>query len=204
MMKKSILTNYLEDDSEDEDDAKTLEEYDWEDWESFILEVDLESLVLYRWESFYIFEKAVLAPAKAQHTLAAAEVTPVEDLQITYEPLENNQTEEEEAANSEIFELLYSADISKTELKQLLGRIKQDMEKWPQNPSFCKFLVDVYSLLNKGKEKKQASTMLVTRFPDYLFGKLEHVQILLEEGKLDQVPSVFNGKLGPGICRTRP
>lgn len=186
--------DYEEDDYNDYDDSEEedyidLETYSTNDWEEFIHETDPEDLVLLRREAFYIFEKAIAA-----QTLLNPEFE-VQNISITYEPIAGKETKEESNETQEIYEALNFIENSEKDSRQILSRIYDAIEKWPENPVFYNYLINAYKNLNEGKKEKEAIRNLTNLFPEYLFGKLSYTELLIKEGKIDEVPKVFNNQM---------
>lgn len=177
-----------EDDAEEEEYVK-LTTYTENDWEEFIQETHLDDLVLRRWESFYIFEKTI-----AGQELSDPEFN-VQNIPITYEPIPGTETEEEGTEMQEIYEDLNFKENSTEDLRQILSRVYDAIEKWPENPIFHNYLINVYRNLKDEKKEKEAVRNLVNIFPEYLFGKLSYAELLIGEGKIDEVPNVFDKQL---------
>lgn len=112
-----------------------------------------------------------------------------EELNITYEPLEeDNKTEEEKALHQRLF--LLSHDYPKAAIPEL----KRVIVQHPDVPQFYNFLCAAYVRLNMFKELRQLACDTYKKFPKYLFGIATYGNILLEDGQLDKVTNLLDHK----------
>lgn len=176
--------------SEDEEDALLdLATFSSEDWEDFIMGTVPGNLHFMRAETLYIYEKTIAAKTIADPNFN------VQNIRLTEEPMPGEQSKEEEKQGYEIYKSLFSENISTEEMRQLLTRIKSFIERWPENPIFHNYLINTYIRLGERQNVKEASLAILERFPEYFFGKVTYAQLLIEEGKVDEVPKVFNDQL---------
>ncbi|WP_162054061.1 tetratricopeptide repeat protein [Pontibacter pamirensis] len=218
------LGEALDDDFEDDldDDYYAFPE-DWDegDWEEFIDETEPEELINFIEAAGYMYDKTVAAPTQAVDLLTS-------DLEhvgmaITYEPLQNNYSDEELSEAAQIIAtvkasvpseqtnpldilkpdyasdkpgtgLLKPKDNSESVLKQTVERLQQNIKKWPENPIFWNYLAMTYQQLGEDEKAEETIIQLHEQFPDYLHGKIMYAELLLDQEKADEVPAVFNNQ----------
>ena len=188
--------DFSEDEEDDErgDEDDSVEYFDnsiysAEDWEDFILGSNADSLLLTRAESLYIFEKTIAAQTLEEPRFDISKIS------ISNEPQTNHQSEDEIAEAEGIYTSLYLEENSTKSWQKLLQRIEGNIEKWPQNPVFRNYLMNAYAKLEQVNNYRKTTLSLLKDFPNYLFGKLAFAQLLIQDGKMEEVPGVFDGQL---------
>jgi len=106
---------------------------------------------------------------------------------VHHEPTEYNDERLEAALDK-----LYRKVTSK--MGRALGlekKIKRYIEQYPHIPTFKNYLAMYYK--NKGNHSKYLATIEETekKHPDYIFAKINRVQILLENEQLDKIPDIL-------------
>ncbi len=178
----------------DEEDYESLKNWDREEWEDFLRTIDTEELTTYDDNVFYIFEKCIYEPEMTGRQLGAAGNTSSYNSKITYEPLDLEKYSQEELdKQTKIYIELHDPMVTIPEIYKLIKELKRCIHKWPDNPIFHNYLFTAYRISGKKQLAQMESEIIVDRFPDYFFGKLSHAQLLIENGRIEEVPAVFNG-----------
>ena len=68
------------------------------------------------------------------------------------------------------------------------------IEQHPDVPQFYNYLHSAYQLLNDRENAQRVLDEMLERFPGYLFGRISRARDCLEQGDLDQVSEIFEGK----------
>ncbi len=179
---------------DDEDYEFSLENWDSSEWEDFLKTNDTDELTTYDDIIFYIFEKCIYEPEMTSRQLGAAGNTSSYNSKITYEPLDLEKYSQEELdKQTKIYIELHDPLVTINELHKLIKELKRCIQKWPDNPIFHNYLFTAYRISGKTHLAQRESGIIVDRFPDYFFGKLSHAQLLIENGRIEEVPAVFNG-----------
>jgi len=107
----------------------------------------------------------------------------------------------EEADHNQHYSKEIEDQLYRTYLKIQKGKIKnpQDIQKlikrYPNVPAFKNYLVVFYGNKNKWKKARVANDRLMEEHPDYLFGKLNHCVVCIQEDLLDEVPKTLGEAL---------
>ncbi|MBF0140974.1 MAG: hypothetical protein HQL74_11925 [Magnetococcales bacterium] len=101
--------------------------------------------------------------------------------EITYDEL-NDQFNERLAHVPEDMEELYRRIEQDTH--EAIDHMKKLIAQHPDVPTLYNWLCIAYSRVGKHQEAKQVAQTCFQRHPDYLFGRLNFAEILLQEGKL--------------------
>ncbi|TXK33728.1 hypothetical protein FVR03_18895 [Pontibacter qinzhouensis] len=179
------------DEMEEEDDYYAHPE-EWEkvDWEEFIDEMEPEDLDDFPEATALMYEKLLLAPARTNQI--ATTKTQVEEIKISFDAMPLPYSEEElEEASSIAFKLV-SDTLADSEKQELLERVKQAIERWPENRTFYSHLIAAYSSVSDEENVEKASNELYEKFPNYIFARIRRAEQLLQKGETDQVPAVFD------------
>jgi hypothetical protein len=185
-------------DYDDYDDDLYDDHEDWErnDWEDFLLTLKEGELMLYPIEGMYIFEKCIFDPGLAGRQLGSAGQTVASEIKITFDPINNQALSKAELkAAQEIYEAFMDPEVSNAKLKSLIKDIDKSMNKWPENPMFYNYLYNVHLKLNNKKTSDKIIIEMIEKFPDYHFAKIIYANSLLDKGKYEDVPKVFNNNL---------
>lgn len=161
-----------------------IEEYDPNDWEgqgSPVLE--------------YVYYRCVYMPDYVGRNLAAGKNIGVERVEITAEPLDENEfTFEENEATRSIFERLNRTN-SKKQLNKLSDDIKELIERWPANRQLHNYLSIAYEQQGRKDLKRELLNEMHNKFPDYFFGVIGLAGERLEANDIQGFLNVFNGKM---------
>ena len=190
--------NGAEEDEDDEDDFSSSEPEKWdkEDWENFILEGPGEDLEPDEGITVYIYQKAVHRPEAAARKLDTDQLMARLTRGISYEPIVDRNygnDPEENKETEEIHFILFRGNPTARELRNLIPRIQEGVQRWPGNPIFQNYLYNAYILLQEGAKAEGVLLRITERFPDYLFGKIAYAQKLLQNGSADKIPALFGG-----------
>lgn len=79
--------------------------------------------------------------------------------------------------------------------RKLLADIESMIERFPEIPKLYNYKSIVLMRMKKWHEVNQCIRETVERFPDYLFAKTNYCQLLLEEGRVDEVDRILGGEL---------
>lgn len=191
-----VVDGRLEDSLEDDFDDYYMypEEWEAEDWEDFIAETKPEELVNYPQIADYIYNKVRAEPTQAVKLLTTP--TELHGFRIEYDALTDlpyNNTPEEIEELDTITSLLQQDDLEDDELAELASKLQRGAVRWPQNPIFYNRLVMVYQMLGEKEKADKNALLLYQKFPDYLFAKVSYTELLIGQGRLEEVPAVFGG-----------
>jgi hypothetical protein len=189
-----------DDDGEDEEDYEDFfanpQLWETEDWNVFIENTKTDkSLIAFMDVVEYIYQKAEIIPEAAVKVLTA-EGTGVVSMKITFDPIENQKyrsTAEEREEAEEVY-FLMNDEFESDNLLILAERTRKNIAKWPDNPVFYNYLYNIYQLVGNPHKAREVALLLTKNFPDYLFGKLNYANELINQGKIDKVPELFKGE----------
>ncbi len=195
----SVVFVDLEDDDEEEEFYDDFEEefefYDWDkdDWKSFLkdeMELDDvgESVNIYH----LVFESVIFENIRKTDEIPNQYELLPEEVEITLEPIDKDETEEEKEILSNIFLSLDDPDKSKSELKKIKNKIETNIKKFPKNETFYNYLYICAVKLNEPKEAEKTTKEMRAIFPNYLLGKINEAQILIANEKYEEVLNMFN------------
>lgn len=68
------------------------------------------------------------------------------------------------------------------------------IEQHPEVPQIYNYLHSAYQLLGDRNNAQRIRDEMLERFPDYLFGRITYARDCLEQGDLDKVVEIFEGK----------
>ncbi|RDV14379.1 hypothetical protein DXT99_14740 [Pontibacter diazotrophicus] len=190
-----VVDGRLEDDFNDayddlEDHYAFPEDWNKGDWEEFIDETEPEELIDYIEAAAFMYDKTVAAPTQAANLLTKE--TEHVGMAITYEALPNSYSAEELNEIEQARHLINTIDASKENLRKLKKKLQENIVKWPENHIFLNHLTMVYRKLNDDENAWKTIQQLRSKFPDYLHGRIVYAEMLLDQGKADEVPAVFN------------
>lgn len=81
---------------------------------------------------------------------------------------------------------------SKQHQLALAERLRQNINQWPQNPTFYDQLIQIYQFAGLKEDVNAEVKNFYHQFPDYLLAKVRYADYLIEQDQLDQVMPVFN------------
>lgn len=77
---------------------------------------------------------------------------------------------------------------------QMIPELIALMQTYPDIPVFYNYLSVAYAQIGKFEERNAVMMECYERFPDYLFGRINYAEICLENGEIDKIPEIFDGK----------
>ena len=80
------------------------------------------------------------------------------------------------------------------DFEEIVKQLKNNMAKYPHNPTFHSLLVNAYDRHQDEESSEKAIEELYAKFPDYLFAKTLYAELLLDRQETDKVPEVFGGE----------
>ena len=89
-----------------------------------------------------------------------------------------------------ILEAILSED--KKAVRWSVTKLKELSAAFPENPTYLNHLTIAYQELGEEKKARKLVKRIYEKHPDYLFGKCNYAQLLLEEERAEEVPAVFN------------
>lgn len=78
--------------------------------------------------------------------------------------------------------------------RKLLAEIESAIKEFPGLPKLFNYKTVVLTRMNRWDEVEGSIRETVERFPDYLFGKVNYCQHLLEDGRIDEVDRILGGE----------
>ncbi|MDZ7717941.1 MAG: DUF1186 domain-containing protein [Balneolaceae bacterium] len=79
--------------------------------------------------------------------------------------------------------------------KSIIKRLQRAIKKYPKVPQFKNYLIKEYQAAGNQKMANEVIEQILKAHPDYLFGKLNKVHSLLDEGKAEQVPEILGTEM---------
>lgn len=110
------------------------------------------------------------------------------EVKTGYNTLENA---EQEAAYQQFREIITESEDYKPVIKDL----KKAIIKYPDTPLFYDLLYTVYGFDEQFDKVEEIILEMYKRFPDYLYAMVVYANLLIDTDKLDEVLTVFKGKL---------
>ncbi|TFF37102.1 tetratricopeptide repeat protein [Mucilaginibacter psychrotolerans] len=104
-----------------------------------------------------------------------------------YETFDNDAEEAE-------FNLLKQLVFDDQNYEQAIPQLLQAIEKYPQREQFYFLLQFAYTHNNQFDESDVILERTYNRFPDYLPHRVDFADILLDQGRNDEIPAVFDNK----------
>lgn len=181
----------------DEEEDHSLHPENWvkEDWEDFIDETEPEELAKYFDVVDFMYDKLESKPIEAVKMQTTDKQ--YRSFNITFEPLKDhpyNKTDEELKESSSFVTTVQGKKLDNTQLQELEDQLKKNIERWPDNPVFYNHLVSIYEAQGDADKANEIIEETYHKFPDYLFAKIRYAELLMDQGKLDEVPEIFNNK----------
>jgi hypothetical protein len=81
-----------------------------------------------------------------------------------------------------------------TEPDKAINEILKIKKIYGEIPILNNYLCSCYIAIDDFKSAKTIASKNYQLFPRYLFAKTNHAQLLLQEGKTDKIPNIFEGK----------
>lgn len=190
-----LSDNELHEGEEEVDDTlflKGYENWDKEEWRSFMEEVDTESLSAFDPIYGYIYEKLEYEPL-----LAAGEFNDLElsdDFQIEVRPIEGDEflQLEEVHAKMEGFYLL-NDDSSDDEHAEVIAQLEEAVKMWPDQPRLYDSLAIAYAYTEDYTKAEEVNREARKKFIKHFTGKLVHAKLLLQQERLDEIEAALGG-----------
>jgi hypothetical protein len=113
-----------------------------------------------------------------------------EDIPLTFEPLPYNYPAKVARRMEELQVEIISTKAA-TDLLPVITETKELMQKYPDNRSLLNILAQAYQLAGEKEKYLQTLKETVTKFPDYVTGKISYGNALLEEDKLAEFEKIF-------------
>jgi len=173
----------FEEDEDEDEDFDDPEDFDYDDWKELINGTAAD-LVRNMAVNYYVYDK-VIAISKVGEDKYPINIT----YDVVETPYNKTGVEREE---TEACYVGMTSDPTANELIELERRVKAGIERWPENPVFWGYLVNVCNLQDKVLEAKETLELLVEKFPDYFFGKLLLAADYLTNKEPDKVPGLLN------------
>jgi tetratricopeptide (TPR) repeat protein len=109
---------------------------------------------------------------------------------IVYEAIEHEKSKPPEF--EEQHEELYY--LCRENPHEAVPRLRALIDKYPDIPVLYNYLSVAYGLMRDKKSSKELILETYRRFPDYLFAKLNYVELCLAEDRLEEVPIIMDRK----------
>lgn len=110
---------------------------------------------------------------------------------VTDEVLEVDSPPDPPIAESEREELYFQAA---EDPQRAIPRLRELVEKYPDAGTLMNWLCMAYVRVDRDAEAEALAEENLRRHPDYLFARLNWAQMLLRNGRAEEVPAVFGGK----------
>ncbi|WP_349432216.1 hypothetical protein Q9L42_005530 [Methylomarinum sp. Ch1-1] len=85
-------------------------------------------------------------------------------------------------------------EIANNRPKPAIAELEALQVKHPDVPKIYNFLATAHSLLGNRDKVSELAETAYRKFPNYLFAKINYAQVLLNRGKFDAVPDLFDHK----------
>lgn len=165
-------------------------------WNELIENGSLEELQANMELPAYIYHRAILLPEAFAKDINLDLLRDQLSWGLTYKPVQTNSgyqpSKSEEKEVQELHSLVYS---KKTIDKELLSRIKTAISRYPENPIFMNYQFNALIASGKKSEAEAYISVIVQRFPDYLFGKIALAHLYKQQKMIRQIPSAFENHL---------
>ncbi|MDR3696726.1 hypothetical protein [Mucilaginibacter sp.] len=113
--------------------------------------------------------------------------------QLVGQPVESVYRKFDSAGQEEHYNKLLDM-VSDGQRDSAIDELKKAIVQYPQKAQFYNLLQSTYMLNGQGDKSDTMIVEMYERFPGYLFALVNYINLLLEEGKLDEVPAVLDGK----------
>ena len=112
--------------------------------------------------------------------------------EITYEPIfEPSFRKLPKRVKDRVEPLLYEA---RRHPKETIPELLDLIKKYPRVPVFYNYLSIAYNRMGDSEKEEEAVLANIKKNPNYLFAKINYVQILLHRKEYEKIPEVFNYK----------
>ncbi|MCK5781752.1 MAG: hypothetical protein KAH10_04145 [Flavobacteriales bacterium] len=169
----------------DKENIDNWTESDWEAFENGELEVSAKTtlqIIDFMYDSHFSNDEI--------NDLIKLENLGLNNLNISKNPISENNffaTEEDEKRIRMIFlELLEKPEASHLKL------LEEELNRTPNNPHLYSYIANANIKLGNINKAEEWSELAYKNFPNYLFGKISYAQTLLQKGKSEEVPLLFN------------
>ncbi len=128
-----------------------------------------------------------------QHIPKDAELR-ISEYEITDEALENPYIKKlPRSARKKaglLSEKLY--DMVFTQPERAVERLKEAIKEYPEIPQFSNYLMIAYLKTGQIRECDNITKKNYTKFPDYLFAKLNYAEYCLRKNEFNKIPAIFD------------
>ncbi|HZW30528.1 MAG TPA: hypothetical protein VFF52_07435 [Isosphaeraceae bacterium] len=127
-----------------------------------------------------------------RRSAAADRVVRLISYQITSEPLEDIPPNVLPPEVEEQAERLYH--LTTSEPAKAIPELESWLERYPDVAKLSNFLCAAYQATGDNANAQRIARENYRRHPDYLFAKLNYAELCIRQGKLDEIPIIFNNK----------
>ena len=172
--------------------------FDWtgEQWNKLIEDGSLEELQANMELPAFIYHRAILLPEAAAKDLNLDLLRDQLSWGLTYKPVQANFVYQPSVLEDKEIQALHSLVYSKKTIdKDLYTRIKTAIIRYPDNPIFMNYQFNALIASGRKSEAEAYISVMVKRFPDYLFGKIAFAHLYKQQKLISQIPSAFENHL---------
>ena len=127
----------------------------------------------------YIFEKTMVEPTTETNMMTSQRLE-LTEMEVVSEPIST---------------LGYKESAEEIKDIEACNKMLREFQKsTPHSSSKTGKLILMLQKAGNSTAAKETAKLTLKLFPSYLFGKIVYANLLIDEGKLDQVPQLFNGE----------
>lgn len=171
----------------DRENVENWTDKDWDDFEKGIKQVSAQTtlqIIDFMYNSHFVDSDI--------SELINKSLLKIENLNISYDPIEENNFFKSEAEKQNINKIYMDALNHPSE--DYINQLNAKFEENSENPHILSYISNIYFKLNKIEEAESWIKKAYEKFPDYLFSRISYAQTLLQKGENDEVPGVFDNK----------
>jgi len=160
---------------EQKNTGREVDFFDWtgEQWNKLIEDGSLEELQANMELPAFIYHMAILLPEAAAKDINLDLLRDQLSWGLTYKPVQANFVYQPSVLEDKEIQALHSLVYSKKTIdKDLYTRIKTAIIRYPDNPIFMNYKFNAFIASGRKSEAEAYISVMVKRFPDYLFGKI--------------------------------
>ena len=144
----------------------------------------------------FIYHMAILLPEAAAKDINLDLLRDQLSWGLTYKPVQANFVYQPSVLEDKEIQALHSLVYSKKTIdKDLYTRIKTAIIRYPDNLIFMNYKFNAFIASGRKSEAEAYISVMVKRFPDYLFGKIAFAHLYKQQKLIRQIPSAFENHL---------
>lgn len=110
--------------------------------------------------------------------------------EITYQPIRDRTYKSLPSHIKKAIQRLH--DEAQLQPQKAIPELRELINRYPEIPIFYNYLTAAYTVTRQWEKRDETIRENYRRNPDYLFARLNYVQLCMDQGNLDRVPEILN------------